>query len=58
MISEHMGGGFGSKLDPSAAGSAFAIVACRLAKKAGAPGQADARPHEEHLCTGNAPSAS
>ncbi len=37
VVCEHMGGGFGSKLGPSASGSAFAMVACKLAKKAGAP---------------------
>lgn len=57
VITEHMGGGFGSKLAPSAAGSAFAVVACKLAKKAGAPVQLSLDRREEHLCTGNAPSA-
>src|SRR6185436_6941619 len=57
VITEHMGGGFGSKLGPSATGSAFAVVACRLAKKAGAPVKLMLDRHEEHLCTGNAPSA-
>jgi len=57
VISEHMGGGFGSKLSPSAVGSAFAIVACRLAKKAGAPVKLMLDRHEEQLCTGNAPGA-
>jgi xanthine dehydrogenase YagR molybdenum-binding subunit len=57
VITEHMGGGFGSKLAPSATGSAFAIVACRLAKQAGAPVKLMLNRHQEHLCTGNAPSA-
>jgi xanthine dehydrogenase YagR molybdenum-binding subunit len=57
VISEHMGGGFGSKLSPSAVGSAFAIVACRLARKAGAPVKLMLDRHEEQLCTGNAPGA-
>jgi len=35
VLCEHMGGGFGSKLGPSASGSAFAMVACRLARKPG-----------------------
>jgi xanthine dehydrogenase YagR molybdenum-binding subunit len=52
-----MGGGFGSKLGPSASGSAFAMVACRLAKKAGAPVKLMLDRKQEHLCTGNAPSA-
>ncbi len=57
VLTEHMGGGFGSKLAPSAVGSAFAVVACKLAKKAGAPVHLFLDRHEEHLCTGNAPSA-
>jgi len=57
VITEHMGGGFGSKLSPSAAGSAFAVVACKLAKQAGAPVKLYLDRREEHLCTGNAPSA-
>jgi len=57
VLCEHMGGGFGSKLGPSATGSAFAVVACRLAKKAGAPVKLMLDRRQEHLCTGNAPSA-
>jgi xanthine dehydrogenase YagR molybdenum-binding subunit len=57
VICEHMGGGFGSKLGPSATGTAFAVVACKLAKKAGAPVKLMLDRHQEHLCTGNAPSA-
>ncbi len=57
VITEHMGGGFGSKLAPSASGSAFAVVACRLARKAGAPVKLMLDRREEHLCTGNAPGA-
>jgi xanthine dehydrogenase YagR molybdenum-binding subunit len=57
VLCEHMGGGFGSKLGPSATGSAFAMVACRLAKKAGAPVKLMLDRKQEHLCTGNAPSA-
>ena len=57
VIMEHMGGGFGSKLSPSAVGSAFAIVACRLARTAGAPVKLMLDRHEEQLCTGNAPGA-
>jgi xanthine dehydrogenase YagR molybdenum-binding subunit len=57
VICEHMGGGFGSKLGPSATGSAFSVVACRLAKLAGAPVKLMLDRHQEHLCTGNAPSA-
>ena len=57
VLCEHMGGGFGSKLGPSATGSAFSVVACRLAKMAGAPVKLMLDRHQEHLCTGNAPSA-
>jgi xanthine dehydrogenase YagR molybdenum-binding subunit len=57
VIMEHMGGGFGSKLSPSAVGSTFAIVACKLAQMAGAPVKLILDRHEEQLCTGNAPGA-
>jgi xanthine dehydrogenase YagR molybdenum-binding subunit len=57
VLTEHMGGGFGSKLGPSATGSAFAVIAPKLAKLAGAPVKLMLDRHEEHLCTGNAPSA-
>src|SRR5262249_4585088 len=57
VLTEHMGGGFGAKLAPSATGTAFAIVACKLAKQAGAPVKLMLDRKEEHLCTGNAPSA-
>jgi len=57
VISEHMGGGFGSKLYPSAVGSAFAIVACRLARQTGEPVKLMLDRFEEQLCTGNAPGA-
>ena len=57
VLCEHMGGGFGSKLGPSASGSAFAMTACKLAKKAGAPVKLMLDRQQEHLCTGNAPSA-
>ncbi|HXY40343.1 MAG TPA: molybdopterin cofactor-binding domain-containing protein, partial [Vicinamibacteria bacterium] len=57
VLCEHMGGGFGSKLGPSATGSAFSVVAARLSKMAGAPVRLMLNRHQEHLCTGNAPSA-
>ncbi len=57
VITEHMGGGFGSKLYPSAVGSAFAIVACRLARQTGAPVKLMLDRQEEQVCTGNAPGA-
>jgi xanthine dehydrogenase YagR molybdenum-binding subunit len=57
VLTEHMGGGFGSKLGPSATGSAFAMICARLAKQAGAPVKLMLDRREEHLCTGNAPAA-
>jgi CO/xanthine dehydrogenase Mo-binding subunit len=57
VITEHMGGGFGSKLYPSAVGSAFAIIACRLARQAGAPVKLVLDRHEEQICSGNSPGA-
>ena len=57
VICDHMGGGFGSKASPSASGSAFALAACKLAKKAGAPVKLMLDRKQEQLCTGNAPSA-
>jgi xanthine dehydrogenase YagR molybdenum-binding subunit len=57
VICEHMGGGFGSKAYPSATGSAFALAACKMAKKAGAPVKLMLDRKQEQLCTGNAPSA-
>ncbi|HTU03274.1 MAG TPA: molybdopterin cofactor-binding domain-containing protein, partial [Candidatus Sulfotelmatobacter sp.] len=55
VITEHMGGGFGSKLYPSAVGSGFAMIACRLARQAGAPVKLMLDRREEHLSAGNAP---
>ena len=57
VICEHMGGGFGSKAYPSATGSAFALAACKMAKRAGAPVKLMLDRKQEQLCTGNAPSA-
>jgi xanthine dehydrogenase YagR molybdenum-binding subunit len=57
VITEHMGGAFGSKSYPSAIGSACAVIACRLARKAGAPVKLMLDRREEQLCTGNAPGA-
>jgi xanthine dehydrogenase YagR molybdenum-binding subunit len=57
VITEHMGGGFGSKLAASAEGTNFAGVACKLAKLSGAPVKLMLDRREEHLCTGNAPAA-
>jgi xanthine dehydrogenase YagR molybdenum-binding subunit len=57
VLCEHMGGGFGSKLGPSASGSEFAVVACKLARIAGAPVKLQLDRRQEHLSTGNAPAA-
>ena len=57
VVTEHMGGGFGSKLAASATGTNFAGVACKLARQAGAPVKLMLDRREEHLCTGNAPAA-
>jgi xanthine dehydrogenase YagR molybdenum-binding subunit len=57
VLTEHMGGGFGSKLGPSATGSAFSVICSKLARQAGAPVKLMLDRREEHLCTGNAPSA-
>jgi xanthine dehydrogenase YagR molybdenum-binding subunit len=54
VITQHMGGGFGSKLgaqDPQA------IICARLAKEAKAPVKLMLDRKEEHLATGNRPSA-
>ncbi|MFN7971789.1 MAG: xanthine dehydrogenase family protein molybdopterin-binding subunit [Acidobacteriota bacterium] len=53
VITEYMGGGFGSKFG---AGS-FSVIAARLAKKAGAPVKLMLKRKEEHLATGNRPNA-
>jgi xanthine dehydrogenase YagR molybdenum-binding subunit len=53
VITEHMGGGFGSKFGPDVQG----IVCARLAQKANAPVKLMLDRKEEHLATGNCPSA-
>ncbi len=53
VISEHVGGGFGSKFGPGVEG----LVAARLARQAGAPVKLMLSRKEEHLCVGNRPSA-
>ena len=53
VITEHMGGGFGSKLGADALG----LICARLAKDAGAPVKLMLDRKEEHLATGNRPSA-
>ena len=53
VITEYMGGGFGSKFGPDVQG----IICAQIAKKAGAPVHLMLDRKEEHLATGNRPSA-
>jgi xanthine dehydrogenase YagR molybdenum-binding subunit len=53
VITDYMGGGFGSKLG----GDAQVVIAARLAKLASAPVKLMLDRKEEHLVTGNRPSA-
>ncbi|MGE3278103.1 MAG: xanthine dehydrogenase family protein molybdopterin-binding subunit [Vicinamibacterales bacterium] len=53
VITEYMGGGFGSKFGPDIQG----LLCARLAKEAGAPVKLMLDRKEEHLATGNRPSA-
>jgi len=53
VITEYMGGGFGSKFGPDVQG----ILCAQLAQKAGAPVHLLLDRKEEHLATGNRPSA-
>src|SRR5581483_9156349 len=53
VITQYMGGGFGSKFAPDAQG----IICAKLAKMAGAPVKLMLDRKEEHLDTGNRPSA-
>jgi len=53
VITEFMGGGFGSKFGPDAQG----LICARLAKAAGVPVKLMLDRKEEHLTTGNRPSA-
>ncbi|MCZ6632397.1 MAG: xanthine dehydrogenase family protein molybdopterin-binding subunit [bacterium] len=53
VLTEHMGGGFGSKFGPGVEG----MGAARLAKLAHAPVKMMMTRKEEHLCVGNRPSA-
>lgn len=53
VITQHMGGGFGSKFGPDVQG----IACARLAKDAGAPVHLMLDRREEHLAAGNRPSA-
>ncbi|MBI1926745.1 xanthine dehydrogenase family protein molybdopterin-binding subunit [Candidatus Poribacteria bacterium] len=52
VITEHMGGGFGSKFGPGVEG----IAAAELARKAGAPVKLMLTRKDEHLVAGNRPS--
>ena len=54
MITEYMGGGFGSKFGPDAQG----VICAKLAKQAGAPVKLMLDRKEEHLAGGNRPSSS
>jgi xanthine dehydrogenase YagR molybdenum-binding subunit len=53
VITQHMGGGFGSKFAPYAEG----VMCARLARQAGAPVKLMLDRKEEHLDSGNRPSA-
>ncbi|MDA0745175.1 MAG: xanthine dehydrogenase family protein molybdopterin-binding subunit [bacterium] len=53
VITDHMGGGFGSKFGAGVEG----VAAARLARSAGAPVKLMLSRKEEHLCVGNRPSA-
>ena len=53
VICQYMGGGFGSKLQLGPEG----LICARLAKQAGAPVKMTLDRKEEHLVTGNRPSA-
>jgi xanthine dehydrogenase YagR molybdenum-binding subunit len=53
VICQYMGGGFGSKLQLGAEG----VICAKLAKQAGAPVKLMLDRKEEHLVTGNRPSA-
>ncbi len=52
VITEHMGGGFGSKFGPGVEG----VTAAKLARKAGAPVKLMLTRKDEHLVAGNRPS--
>lgn len=55
VITEFMGGGFGSKFGANAPGSAIAKIAGELARAAGKPVKLMLDRSEEQLCTGNRP---
>lgn len=57
VLTEHMGGGFGCKLGPSAPGSGFALEAARAAVELKAPVRCMLERREEHLVGGNRPSS-
>ena len=52
VMTEHMGGGFGSKFGPGVEG----VAAAKLARKAGAPVKLMLTRKDEHLVAGNRPS--
>lgn len=55
VVTEFMGGGFGSKFGANAPGSAIAKACGELARKAKRPVKLMLDRTEEHLCTGNRP---
>ncbi|HLT36340.1 MAG TPA: molybdopterin cofactor-binding domain-containing protein, partial [Enhygromyxa sp.] len=55
VITEFMGGGFGSKFGANAPGSAIAKIAGELARESGRPVKLMLDRVEEQLCTGNRP---
>ena len=55
VITEFMGGGFGSKFGANAPGSAIAKIAGELARESGKPVKLMLDRAEEQLCTGNRP---
>ena len=55
VITDFLGGGFGSKFGGNAPGSALAKIAGELAREAGKPVKLMLDRAEEHTCTGNRP---
>jgi xanthine dehydrogenase YagR molybdenum-binding subunit len=57
VITEHMGGGFGTKFGPSAPGSGFGVETARAALELGRPVRCMLTRREQHLVGGNRPSS-
>lgn len=55
VITEAMGGGFGAKFGPNAAGTRLGTITGELARMAKAPVKLMCTRHDEHVCTGNRP---